>query len=1706
MKKKMMALLLSMVLLLQLPPMGTYATTEEQAGAVLRCECTAPVDGNHEEGCSQYTETTGSTESTSSTESTGSTDGTETTGTTESTESIEATGSAESTGETEATKSYFETLMEQTTWRGLFDAIMADADAAMVLTEKQILGLESFLTILPDPGENGDEQTAQEEVLSTIQMLKDELGLTDCTCGTEREEHDPECPKFVPVKDGSTYGTYPIWIGGVQITDANLTISGTTGTATYNPATNVLTLDNFTYSGEGYKFSGYNHAAIYVNGDLTIRSLGSSKINATNSNTTTASAFSVYGIYSTGMLTFVGKNLEVIAGNRLSSLNIDPGNSRITDWEWDKNSVGIFGTVVLKLDDDGVLTARSGNGEKSIAIEGSVTTNSGLLKVIAGSGEAASYGIEGSTTIQGSSNVYAESHDGHYYSKAIVAFGDITIDTTGKVEAYTYTEGYKNGNTNNRKSEFVVAIDAANGTLSIIDGEVIGETRRNNSSIAPAHRTAVGIRGEKIIITGGRVWARADETLSGRTLSSQGFWGSYGICGNTLSVRVAEITTQGAHYAFGVSDTYDMNVTIDKDCIAYKGASESSRLQFKVVTTEDKTYAYTNLDEYAYIVGTYPIWVEGIQVTCVNKDDVLGDKDDRGAVVYYVPRTNILYLENYTYKDDVHFESIGGQNISAGLFAKCDLTIQLIGTNTVGNSETVKDRFNAGTYITGNANFIGEGSLTSTGGSSSLYSIGIYNGIHGDTDSVLTFEDRVKVTANAGNSENHNSGIRANGTVEIAGDANVTASGAKSEDWESNGIYAIKDIIIADQANVTAAAGQAKGMSSGIFCEGDIIETGGWTAGTGNVTITTSGTVTATGGKTLGGAAYKVDAEGHKPGSHSRGIFARNTLSISAGTVNAFSGDTRNDVGETNGSHALDAHNEIIIKGTAKVVSTGGPSSGTSTGMSGHKISILDNASVNSQGVPNGGRWNVGIAGQAKDNNTVPAQLLINTTGTVTASGQNCDAGSGNSSIGAHIAGHVVIKNSPNVTFTGNGKGLYASVGNVGSITIDNSTVTASSGTGNSSDGIQANQTISITNSQVTSTAGTATGRSAAIDANWGITISNSTVHATSTAGGTSYGIFSVAGQVTIDGGTVNATGGEASEKTYGIYAGNKVEISNAKEVKATGGTSTYEGDYNNDNAIINQRNYQSGGIVGINEISITNSKVTATGGTNKTGPTWGLLGTTITIDGGTVDATGGHSPRFYSAGIAARNDGTDGTPTAGELTIRNATVTAETVEIAGNQSQPIYAWVDISIYDSTVTSTAAPSGSHNTGILASTGNITIDGSNVEATANNADVNYSIGILAAEGIINITDSIVTSLAGKQGLEKILGDGIHGTKLNSNNAVIFTNSVVVDNETWENTILYRDKARSGAYYGELRDDDNNTVDLKLAHSIDSDDILIVKAEETLNLGDGTNGLANIANEGTIYVNYTGMIYGVRNGIIYYEIVNAIKKTSDDSLAALIFDGSDVTDFTPFADYVAGTPEKERDYAKQNATVTVSSLEHGRLAYNVNVWKNNQDVQTSVTGADTFKMPPYTNGECNANDDYIPQPVKLVGQLLQHFDLIVTKEIVKLKAPDDTTQDYEPDTAAEDLLFLFQIQSKENNDTLIPFTIKIEEGESEGSITLKDLPYGTYTITEDLDWSWRYSPVEESTKEITFSDNNVTFRNQKVNDQWLDSNYSAKNIFN
>ena len=138
----------------------------------------------------------------------------------------------------------------------------------------------------------------------------------------------------------------------------------------------------------------------------------------------------------------------------------------------------------------------------------------------------------------------------------------------------------------------------------------------------------------------------------------------------------------------------------------------------------------------------------------------------------------------------------------------------------------------------------------------------------------------------------------------------------------------------------------------------------------------------------------------------------------------------------------------------------------------------------------------------------------------------------------------------------------------------------------------------------------------------------------------------------------------------------------------------------------------------------------------------------------------------------------------------------------------------------------------------------------------------------------------------------------------------------------------------------------------------------------------------------------------------------------------------------------------------------------------------------------------------------------GQFIVHiktFDLTITKSITGYESRLYGSQD-----------FVFNVKCAEKNID-IDVVVNVPDGETKGSVTIKGLPVGTYTVTENTGWSWRYElqgvvkadgatgtldyEIGSSSATYTPSGTNhqIIFTNNWVQAKWLSFTDSVKNIF-
>ena len=221
---------------------------------------------------------------------------------------------------------------------------------------------EVTLTITPDTGCE----------LKSVTAVSDGSTVNGTLSGSTYTFTMPENDVAVTVTLERLFTPYDLWVGGERFTDKKLTISdGKGGTATYDYASNTLTLDGYTYAGAGHTwddaFGSPCSAAIYYGSTQTLKLVlkGDSTVTHTG-----GSLYYSYGLYAKG-------NVVVSEGSAGGSLTATGGTA-------ENDSYGVCANGSIEV--SGSLTATGGTAKYrsygvhatgSITVPGSLTATGG---------------------------------------------------------------------------------------------------------------------------------------------------------------------------------------------------------------------------------------------------------------------------------------------------------------------------------------------------------------------------------------------------------------------------------------------------------------------------------------------------------------------------------------------------------------------------------------------------------------------------------------------------------------------------------------------------------------------------------------------------------------------------------------------------------------------------------------------------------------------------------------------------------------------------------------------------------------------------------------------------------------------------------------------------------------------------------------------------------------------------------------------------------------------------------------------------------------------------------------------------------------------------------------------------------------------------------------------------------------------------------
>ncbi len=374
----------------------------------------------------------------------------------------------------------------------------------------------------------------------------------------------------------------------------------------------------------------------------------------------------------------------------------------------------------------------------------------------------------------------------------------------------------------------------------------------------------------------------------------------------------------------------------------------------------------------------------------------------------------------------------------------------------------------------GNLVFSGSGTLTAEGGEAT-FSYGVY------ADGGVTVSGG-KLDA-TGDEATFSYGVYADGGVEVSG-GTLTATGGEAN--RSFGAFAADDVMVSG-GKVNATGGTATSNSFGVYAE------------KGSVTVSGTGTLTATGGNATEfvGSSYGVRASGsvmvsggkltakggEATSDNSFGVYTDGGVTVSGGTLEATGGTASF---ESCGVYAYSG--SVTVSGTGKVIATGGKATiGISYGV------------YAAGGVEVSGGTVTATGDEATNGNSYGVYAYSNS---VTVSGGTLKAAGGTAT-----------------GLSGSSYGVYAD----GDVEVSGGKLDAKGGTATIGDsyGVRANSVEVSGTGTLTATGGTATGLS-----------------------GSSYGVYGVGGVTVSDNGILTANSDEATHNSYGVFGEVGVTVS----------------------------------------------------------------------------------------------------------------------------------------------------------------------------------------------------------------------------------------------------------------------------------------------------------------------------------------------------------------------------------------------------------------------------------------------------------------------------------------------------------------------------------------------------------------------------------
>lgn len=253
--------------------------------------------------------------------------------------------------------------------------------------------------------------------------------------------------------------------------------------------------------------------------------------------------------------------------------------------------------------------------------------------------------------------------------------------------------------------------------------------------------------------------------------------------------------------------------------------------------------------------------------------------------------------------------------------------------------------------------------------------------------------------------------------------------------------------------------------------------------------------------------------------------------------------------------------------------------------------------------------------------------------------------------------------------------------------------------------------------------------------------------------------------------------------------------------------------------------------------------------------------------------------------------------------------------------------------------------------------------------------------------------------------------------------------------------------------------------------------------------------------------------------YYKAETTVKLADDRTNSVMI--GTTVTEKAKMGtelNLLSGEMQKKY-YPKKTSTSEVIKAEGQEIIF---YYTEASSMQYTVyyqdaNGKDLIDPVNKTTENSTVVEQYVAIPNYAPRQYSITKDMSLDQEqnkIVFVYDPTLTTLNIRKtgfDAADAGTTFIFRIKGTDGNTKNIDLRVTIHGyvmGDHVPNVTVADLPVGSYTVTEESGWSWRYQPTngeQTITLDPDGTKNVLTFENERKDGQWLSGDAYNNNLY-